>query len=87
MARSIFTKATCACGGMVRFAVSMAGGSLIARSVVGHRYVNMAGRSLSARSVVGLAYVSMAGRRDSARSVVGLPYVSMAGRSLGLGND
>ena len=61
MARSIFTKATCACGEMVAYAVSTAGGSHSARNVVGLPYVSMAGRSIGARSVVGLAYVSMAG--------------------------
>ena len=37
---------------MVRFAVSMAGRSIAARSVVGLAYVCMAGRSVGARTVV-----------------------------------
>ena len=64
MEGSIFTKAICACGRMVLFAVSMAGGSLAARSVVDLPYVSMAGRSIGARGVVGLPYVSMAGGSD-----------------------
>ena len=81
MEKGIFTKAPCACGGMVEFFVNMVGRSVGARSVVGLPYVSMAGISIVARSVVGLASVSMAGISIGVRSVVGLAYVSMAGGS------